>query len=851
MSQAPTSSGLKIPPDARFRPIRLHAIGGLGLVHAAWDRQLGRVVALKEMRPNVVNDRALRERFLREAEINGNLEHPGIVPVYALGADEEDRPYYAMRFVEGQTLHAALLDFHERAARLSASQWTIELRRLLDALLDVCQAIAYAHSRAVLHRDLKPGNVMLGKFGETHIIDWGLAKATGQAVKGVGEADDSPAPVVAFSSGGDSSQSVAGHAIGSPPYMSPEQARGEIDRLGPATDVYSLGATLYAIMTGKPPADGKDTAEILEKVRAGRIASPRSVNERIPQALEAICQRAMRLEPDDRYASAAELAADLRHWLADEPVAVHQDSATTRLLRWSRHHKTLVGVAGGLILATLVALAGTTLLVNQQKQRERGINSKLAIALRETEQARDEARTGRLTTEVARDALAVALQQTEEARDAAEAHIRLGLDVVDQLVTLGDRQIMSPPLAGQARQDLLEQALEFLRAFRQRVPDDTAVLVDSATAARRLGHLYTLIGRLDQAAPFLEESAALNASLAGEEPDDLRHGDRQAEALLDLAELKAVRGQVEEAESGLREVLAGARFRVERDPESAIYQRTLGRGLTRLAAVLLLRGQGQEAFEAASEATELLGKLAEGGQAGLRRNVEENRLIPFLDQLEASNAVSFRGQALAALGRREEAQSTLRGGLGQLSKVSRILDGMSLIDLDYFHASLEIVLAQVLLKDEGTALFQAFEAGLHLDAAIGLLEPLARRFPEYVHFQDSLAEALATRAEARLATNQKAGAGEDALAARKLLEKRLEGSASRLPSLTSLLGLALEGQARALMGDDEGDEARELLEQALEVQDEALSLCPQNPVYLGRRRQHLEAVEGLQGSARP
>ena len=162
----------------RFRILRFHREGGLGRVYVARDEELGREVALKEIRPDKFADDGLRGRFVLEAEVNGGLEHPGIVPVYSLGTYDDGRPFYAMRFVEGDSLKEAIEAYHKEHPRPDPS--AVEFRKLLGRFVDVCEAIAFAHSQGVLHRDLKPHNVMLGRYGETLLIDWGLAKATGR-----------------------------------------------------------------------------------------------------------------------------------------------------------------------------------------------------------------------------------------------------------------------------------------------------------------------------------------------------------------------------------------------------------------------------------------------------------------------------------------------------------------------------------------------------------------------------------------------------------------------------------------------------------------------------------------------
>ena len=321
----------------RYRILRLHAEGGLGAVFVAHDEELHREVALKEILERHVHDDEHRLRFLLEAEVTGGLEHPGIVPVYGLGQYEDGRPYYAMRFIRGESLKSAITQFHlaDNPAR-DPGERALALRRLLTHFVDVCEAIAYAHSRGVLHRDLKPANVMLGKFGETLVVDWGLAKPLGRCFPQRCNASDGcssgrssirrggetgrrrdghseclggrdagggptrrdqknhasyPERPLIPPSLGRSSETIAGSRVGTPSFMSPEQAAGRIDRLGPASDVYSLGATLYNILTGKPPFVGTDLTKTLDRVVKGDYPQPRKVKPSVPRRSRASCSR--------------------------------------------------------------------------------------------------------------------------------------------------------------------------------------------------------------------------------------------------------------------------------------------------------------------------------------------------------------------------------------------------------------------------------------------------------------------------------------------------------------------------------------------------------------------------------
>jgi serine/threonine-protein kinase len=290
----PTSSG------QRFRILRPHRKGGLGEVFVAHDEELHREVALKEIQDRFADHPESRNRFLLEAEITGGLEHPGIVPVYGLGKYADGRPFYAMRFVKGDSLKDAIERFHkaEKPSR-DAGERTLELRKLLGRFLDVCNAVAYAHSRGVLHRDLKPGNIMLGPYGETLVVDWGLAKSVGRP-EGYVQSDEK---TLRPASASGSTFTQMGSAVGTPAYMSPEQAAGRINELGPASDVYSLGATFYCLLTGRAPIQSADLGVTLEKVRKADFPAPRQINKNVPKALEAICLKAMAMKPEDRYGS--------------------------------------------------------------------------------------------------------------------------------------------------------------------------------------------------------------------------------------------------------------------------------------------------------------------------------------------------------------------------------------------------------------------------------------------------------------------------------------------------------------------------------------------------------------------
>ncbi len=374
---------------ARYRILRPHARGGLGKVFVAEDAELHRQVALKQMQAQHAGSDASRGRFVLEAEITGGLEHPGIVPVYGLGTYADGRPFYAMRFIKGDNLKEAIARYHgtskprdESSNPASHDAKILAFRQLLGRFIDVCNAVAYAHSRGVLHRDLKPGNIMLGKFGETLVVDWGLAKVVGRAQSRERPGEASLEAPLTPASGSGVAETLAGTAIGTPAYMSPEQAAGRLDQLSGASDVYSLGATLYALLTGKAPVEDKDVAATLKRVREGNVPRPRQVAPQVDRALEAVCLQAMALKPADRYPSPRNLADDLERWLADKPVSAWPEPIVVRAKRWARQHQTLVTSSAASLFIALVGLtAGLLWYQDQQAEAERkGALAEAAIA---------------------------------------------------------------------------------------------------------------------------------------------------------------------------------------------------------------------------------------------------------------------------------------------------------------------------------------------------------------------------------------------------------------------------------------------------------------------------------------
>lgn len=443
-----TASGEARPVSSRFRVLRPHARGGLGEVYLARDEELHREVALKEIQPDHADDPLSRARFVLEAEITGRLEHPGVVPVYSFGAYADGRPFYAMRLIKGVSFTEAIERFHAEAT--GGRFRSREFRGLLGRLIDVCNALEYAHSRGVLHRDLKPDNVMLGKYGETLVVDWGLAKILNRP-DAHARGDE---PTLQPSSGGDSGATQMGVVLGTPQYMSPEQAEGRVGELGPASDVYSLGAMLYTLLTGSAPLGKGDVGIVLRRVAAGEFPPPRYVCREAPRALEAICLKAMARGPADRYQSPRALADDLEHWLADEPVTALREPLSERLARWGRRHRAWTRAMGAALMLVAMFAMAAALLVERERRAERAERQLAALNRDAAEELTHEllklTRQSSAAGHPAMVAAALKLARSAEERGEGSEAVTLYQEILDDCRQRGD------PPNQEARQRLQE-----------------------------------------------------------------------------------------------------------------------------------------------------------------------------------------------------------------------------------------------------------------------------------------------------------------------------------------------------------------------------------------------------------
>jgi len=447
------------------------AQGGMGRVLVAWDQDFSRRVALKEIQPESADDATFQQRFLQESMITARLEHPGVLPVYSRGRNADEQPFYTMRLVEGgstRTLQQAIEQLHDNTPSLE-ERGNLN-RQLLRRLIDVCNTVAYAHSRGIAHRDLKPANILIGPFGETVVVDWGLAKlfhqTNGSNVEGEKEKDVAEIQDIGSSIWDAFPSSKPSHGVGTRGYVAPEVFGDEPIVDWPRLDVFALGVILYGILTGRVPRP-----EVENKASQGSrairhpsnedkggtrsVRAPREIDRSIPKALDAICLKAMSPTPSERYATPIDLSNDLERYLANQPVSVVAESWLDHASRWMHNNRKLT--VASLLLGSMLAVA-TGVIAFQQSRYSASLAEKSqqlsAMLARESQLRREQelaSQRAEFQESVARKRESLALRALQSYTDAISSNEKLR-----------NTEALAP-----VRRELLEKPLQFFEQIQQ------------------------------------------------------------------------------------------------------------------------------------------------------------------------------------------------------------------------------------------------------------------------------------------------------------------------------------------------------------------------------------------------
>jgi serine/threonine-protein kinase len=472
--------------------------GGMGVVYKARQKGLNRWVALKMVLAGAHASSHQLERFRIEAKAIAHLQHPNIVQVYEVG-EQDGLPYFSLEFVDGGSLDKQV---HRQA------QPPRDAAHMVETL---ARAMAYAHENGIIHRDLKPANVLLTKSGIPKITDFGLAKRL----------ED------------DSSQTKSGTLMGSPSYMAPEQARGDTHNIGPLADVYSLGAMLYELLTGRPPFLGATPMATVLKVTREEPLAPTRLQPGVPSDLETICLKCLQKDTQQRYPTALELAEDLGRFLADEPILARPVPAWERVMRWcARNPRVAVLLGAVAFLLVTVALGSLAAAWKISLEKEKAENNAQAEKL-----ARDEANHNAEAEKRARKDADSNAQEAKEAQALASKQAQLALQTVYDVVTKADEKLKDKAAMGPLRKELLELAMANLGQVARELVSSGKADRTMGVALQRMGTFYEGMGRTDDAIGAYKNALSIFEHLIERYPDEDRNRANAAVCYDNLADM--------------------------------------------------------------------------------------------------------------------------------------------------------------------------------------------------------------------------------------------------------------------------------------------------------------------------
>jgi tetratricopeptide (TPR) repeat protein/predicted Ser/Thr protein kinase len=786
--------------------------GGMGVVYRARQVSLNRPVALKMIKAGVLADDAELRRFQNEAEAVALLDHVGIVPVYEVGEHDGQR-YFSMKLIEGNNLSEQLGQFQDdpRAAAI--------------VLAETAAAVHHAHMRGILHRDLKPANILLDAEGHPHVTDFGLAKRVD----------------------GDAEMTQSGAIMGTPAYMSPEQATGRRGSITTATDVYGLGAILYALLTGKAPFGGDSVWETLDAVRTISPEPPTTSHPGVPRDLETICLKCLEKDPRRRYASAHEVSSDLNAWLDSRPISARRVGTAERAWLWCKRKPAVAALAAGVLLAIV---AGTGAVIAVQAMA----NTRLHTANSALDTERERAEYGENQ----------AIEAVKSFRDAVA----------------NEPALKSNPTLGDLRKRLLKEPLLFFKTLRNRLqatqdtrPESVARL---AEASFDLGKLTNEIGDKEDALSAFRESRASFQRLADANPTNTAFQSDLATNLDHLGNLLGETGKRTEAMSILESSLLIRQKLVAAEPRTTGFQRKLAATHHTLGNLLHATGKSTEAIEAFERSLAILRKLAEAQPADTEVQsaigTGHNNIGIMLhvtgkpaDAIKAHElALAIRQKLAAAEPTVTEFQSNVAAShnnialnlseIGKPDEAMRAHEAAQAIRQKLADENPTVTAFQTSLAQGHNNLGSMFWTTKQFDkalkafeAAIPIYQELVKANPTVLDFVRQLA-GCDYNIGVMLRDGGKPAEALQAFDRALKVQQRLAREHPESPNFASDLGANLNNTAMIDMQARRFEQARARLNQAVEWQRKALASNPVHPVYRQYMENHLgNLVETAQG----
>ena len=759
--------------------------GGMGVVYKARQVGLNRIVALKMVLAGAHSSKDAIGRFRAEAEAVAKLQHPNIVQIYEIG-EHERRPYFSMEFVEGGGLNDLIYD-HPMTVKQAA--------RIVAAMARAMHAV---HQHGVVHRDLKPANVLITKDGTPKITDFGLAKNL-EEVAG---------------------QTKTGDIMGTPSYMAPEQAEGRIKEIGPATDVYALGAILYEILTARPPFKAETAMDTLLQVVYEEPMSPAYLLPNLPRDIETICLKCLSKDIGKRYASAADLADDLERFYDGRPIQARPVSTLEKVVKWAKRRPTAAALLALSVMTPLCVLL-LSLVFNVRLNE---LNEQLAASVKNEKLKAEEAETQRARavdlqeTAERRRAEAVKLQAiAEEQRRRAEHNFRKAREATRVLLSeVAASELANVPLMEDVRQRLLSRAVEFNREFLDQQGRDPAVRQQAGLAQQQLGEIYRLLGNFPKAEAAYRDGLQRLQELADEDPKAVDFRRDLGISQFQLGQLYRQRSQYPEAEKAYRQALATQEKLAADHPKNGDYQNDLAHTLNDLGLLLQLLRQPQEAQKAYARAIEL--------QQGLAKANPDTRPEYRYDLAGSLNDLGAYYRAAKQPG---EAEKSYRQALALfqdlVKQYPQVPSYRQRLAATYNN------LGNILNDQHG-----AEQAEAPLREALKLRQELAKDFPSVLAYKQETANTHNNLA-AVFASAKKYAEAEKECAQALAIQRRLATDFANVPDFQGQLAAVLDNTAALHMTQGRLDQAQQALTEARALHDK---LSPEQAQYRQFRRKH-------------